>query len=41
MIDDEMCRQFAQISAALPVGPDQEALLQQAAQRALEEFELG
>ena len=41
MIDDEMCRQFAQISAALPAGPDKEALLQQAAQRALEEFELG
>ncbi len=41
MIDEEMCRQFAQISAALPPGPDKEALLQQAAQRALEEFELG
>ena len=41
MINDEMCRQFAQISAALPAGPDKEALLQQAAQRALEEFEVG
>jgi hypothetical protein len=41
MIEDEMCRQFAQLSAGLPANSDREATLQQAALRALEEFELG
>jgi len=41
MIEDEMCRQFAQLSAGLPSNGDREAKLQQAALRALEEFELG
>ena len=41
MIEDEMCRQFAQLSAGLPSTGDREAILQQAALRALEEFELG
>lgn len=41
MVEDEMCKQFAHLSAALPAGPDKDALLQQAAQRALEEFEAG
>jgi hypothetical protein len=39
MIEDEMKRQFATLSAALPDDGDREALLQQAMQRALEEFE--
>lgn len=39
MIEEEMCRQFAQLSAGLPNTSDREAVLQQAAQRALEEFE--
>ncbi len=41
MVEDEMCRQFAQLSAGLPSTDDREAVLQQAALRALEEFELG
>lgn len=41
MVEDEMCRQFAQLSAGLPSNDDREAVLQQAALRALEEFELG
>jgi hypothetical protein len=39
LVQDEMQRQFAALSAALPVSGDQEALLQQAILRALEEFE--
>ncbi len=39
MVEDEMCRQFAQLSAGLPATTDREATLQQAALRALEEFE--
>ena len=39
MVEDEMKRQFATLSAALPDDGDREALLQQAMQRALEEFE--
>ncbi|MEO7521482.1 MAG: hypothetical protein ABIW79_06660 [Gemmatimonas sp.] len=39
MIEDEMNRQFATLSAALPDDGDREALLQQAMQRAVEEFE--
>lgn len=39
MIEDEMRRQFATLSAALPHDGDHEALLQQGMQRALEEFE--
>lgn len=38
-VQDEMNRQFAALSAALPVDGDREALLQQAIQRASEEFE--
>ena len=41
MVEDEMCRQFAQLSAGLPSNGDREAVLQQAALRALEEFEPG
>ena len=41
MVEDEMCRQFAQLSVGLPATGDREAVLQQAALRALEEFELG
>jgi hypothetical protein len=40
MVEDEMCRQFAQLCDALPPGSDREAMLQQAVQRAIEEFEL-
>jgi hypothetical protein len=36
---DEMEHQFAILTAAIPVGKDQEAVLQQAMQRAAEEFE--
>lgn len=39
MIEDEMARQFATLSAALPDDGDREALLQQAMHRALDEFE--
>ncbi|HYW31932.1 MAG TPA: hypothetical protein VE869_10535 [Gemmatimonas sp.] len=39
MVKDEMSRQFSALSAALPDDGDREALLQQAMQRALEEFE--
>ena len=39
MIEDEMRRQFATLSAALPDDGDREALLQQAMLRALEEYE--
>jgi hypothetical protein len=39
MVKDEMGRQFAVLSAALPDDGDREALLQQAMQRALEEYE--
>ena len=39
MIEDEMRRQFAALSAALPDDGDREALLQQAMVRALEEYE--
>ncbi len=40
LIEDEMCRQFAQLTMGLPSGPDRAALLQQSAIRALEEFEM-
>ncbi len=39
MVEEEMCRQFAHLSAGLPNTGDREAVLQQAAQRAMEEFE--
>ena len=39
MIEDEMSRQFATLSAALADDGDREALLQQAMMRALEEYE--
>ncbi|MES2522834.1 MAG: hypothetical protein V4617_09070 [Gemmatimonadota bacterium] len=39
MVKDEMTRQFGALSAALPDDGDREALLQQAMQRALEEYE--
>lgn len=38
-LEDEMLRQFAVLSAALPDGADREALLQQAMLRAVEEYE--
>lgn len=38
---DEMQRQFLALSSAIPVSGDQEAMLQQAIQRAAEEFEAG
>ena len=38
-VQDEMNRQFAALTAALPADGDREALLQQAIQRAAEEFE--
>ncbi len=41
MMEHEMSQQFAQLSAGLPNTADREALLQQAALRALEEFEVG
>jgi len=41
MVEDEMCRQFAQLSVGLPATDEREAVLQQAALRALEEFEVG
>lgn len=40
-LDDEMRRQFAALTAALPDDGDREALLQQAMQRAAEEYEAG
>lgn len=40
-LEDEMLRQFAVLSAALPAGADREALLQQAMLRAAEEYEAG
>ncbi len=40
-LEDEMLRQFAALSAALPDGADREALLQQALLRAAEEYEAG
>ena len=40
-LEDEMLRQFAVLSAALPDGRDREALLQQAMLRAAEEYEAG
>ncbi len=39
MVEDEMRRQFAALSSALPDDGDHEALLQQAMQLALEEYE--
>jgi hypothetical protein len=39
MVEDEMHRQFAALVAALPDDGDREALLQQAMQRAIDEFE--
>ena len=39
MIHGEMRRQFGRLAAALPPGPDREALLQQAVQRAIEELD--
>lgn len=39
MVEDEMRRQFAALSSALPDDGDREALLQQAMQLALEEYE--
>lgn len=39
MVEDEMSRQFAALSSALPDDGDREALLQQAMQLALEEYE--
>lgn len=38
-IEDEMSRQFAALTVALPADGDREALLQQALQRAAEEYE--
>ena len=40
-LDDEMRRQFAVLSAALPENGDREAVLQQAMLRAAEEYEAG
>jgi len=40
-LEDEMQRQFAVLSAALPDDGDREALLQQALLRAAEEYEAG
>jgi hypothetical protein len=40
-LEDEMQRQFAALSAALPDDGDREALLQQALMRAAEEYEAG
>ncbi|MCZ8205719.1 hypothetical protein [Gemmatimonas sp.] len=40
-LEDEMLRQFAALTAALPEGADREALLQQALLRAAEEYEAG
>ena len=37
IVEDEMVKQFAALAAAVPEGPDREALLQQAITRALEE----
>ena len=37
IVEDEMVKQFAALAAAIPEGPDREALLQQAIVRALEE----
>ena len=37
IVEDEMLRQFTALAAAVPEGPDREALLQQAIARALEE----
>lgn len=39
MVEDEMVRQFAALAAAVPDGPDREALLQQAIVQALDESE--
>jgi hypothetical protein len=40
-LEDEMLRQFAALTGALPDGADREALLQQALLRAAEEYEAG
>ena len=39
MVEDEMLRQFAALAAAVPEGPDREALLQQAIVQALDACE--
>lgn len=39
VLRDEMQHQFTQLTAGIPAGADQEAVLQQAIQRAAEEFE--